>query len=144
MASCVRTHPDQKPHAPSKHIYLPLIKQPAATTTGLSTHEQTIDRWTNLACGGPKVELCANVQDLTAIPDELPPPELVGHRVQDPGVQQPEDCADDHKWHRVASNLSCCVVVVGQEEDWVGPYIDGGREERGTSGSAECFGLAGA
>jgi hypothetical protein len=45
------------------------------------------------------------MQNLPPVADELAPPELVGHWVKDPGVQQPEDSADHDKWHRVARNL---------------------------------------
>lgn len=45
------------------------------------------------------------MQDLPAVPDELTTPELVGHRVKNPRVQQPEQRTDDHERHRVARNL---------------------------------------
>lgn len=33
--------------------------------------------------------------------------ELVGQRIQDPGVEHPEDAADDHEGHRVPQHLQC-------------------------------------
>lgn len=45
------------------------------------------------------------MQDLPPIPDELPPPELIRHRVQNPGMKQPEQHADHHEGHGVAGDL---------------------------------------
>ncbi len=53
--------------------------------------ERGVKNSSHLAGGRPEVQLGADMEDLTPVPDELPPPELVGDGVQDPGVEHPED-----------------------------------------------------
>jgi len=80
------------------------------------------------------------MQDLPPVADELTPPELVGHRVQDPGVQQPEQGTDHHKRHGVACNLQgsdrTVTAVLGGTVDKACNVLCALRSHRASTGIA--------